>query len=212
MINATNTGGSFSEPIPAGTYVARCYRMIHIGTCLETIKGDQKWLNKVRISFELPTELKEFKPGDGEKPFVIDREFTLSMYKSSNLRKFLEGWRGKAFTEEQAESFDVTNLLGVPGMISIIHNTSSKGNVYADVASCSTLPKGLTCPPPINPTKELNYAEAWDAKFFSTLPDFIKNKMMESKEFRAMMNPDVHEMPSVDADNGAEQIADDLPF
>lgn len=211
MINATSTGGSFSEPIPAGTYVARCYQMIHIGTTLENIKGDSKWMNKVRISFELPTELKEFKQGEGEKPFVIDKEFTLSMYKNANLRKFLEGWRGKAFTDAEAEVFDVTKLLGVPGMISIIHNTSAKGNVYADIASCSTLPKGLTCPPPINERRELNYDDAWDAKFFSTLPDFIKNKMMDSKEFRAMMNPEIHEMPS-DQETNNQSPADDLPF
>jgi hypothetical protein len=215
MINATSTGGTLHEPIPAGTYVARCYMMIHIGTTQENIKGELKWLNKVRVSFELPTELKEFRPGEGEKPFVIDKEFTLSMYKTSNLRKFLEGWRGKAFTDAEAEIFDVTKLLGVPGMISIIHQTSAKGNVYADISSCSSLPKGLECPPAINKLTELNYEDHWDANLYSKLPDFIKDKMAQSKQFRAMMNPEVQEMP---ADHGAsdsyaaDPIADDLPF
>lgn len=209
MITATNSGGVEHTPVEAGTYPARCYSMIHIGTTKENIMGEEKWLNKVRITWELPTELKEFKQGEGEKPYVISKEFTLSMNEKANLRKFLEGWRGKGFSEDEAKAFDITALLGKPCMISVIHKVSKKGNTYAEISSCSTLPKSMTCPPQINASLELNYTDSWDNVEFSKLPDFIKDKMTQSKEFKAMMNPE-----SIDATNGVEEpvAADDLPF
>ena len=51
-IIAKNTG-SARELIPAGTYAARCYQMIEIGTVQETILGTEKILTKVRIGWEL---------------------------------------------------------------------------------------------------------------------------------------------------------------
>ena len=211
MITATNSGSQDHTPVPAGTYAARCYAMIHIGTTEENIMGETKWLNKVRISWELPTELKEFKEGDGEKPYSISKEFTLSMNEKSNLRKFLEGWRGKGFTEDEAKAFDITALLGLPCMLSVIHKTSKKGNVFADISSCSTLPKGFICPPQINKTLELNYTDHWSALEYSKLPQFIKDKMASSKEFQAVMNPEAIDVPAAPEDDFSNK-ADDLPF
>ena len=56
-IIATSNGGTSYEPIPSGSYPARCYSMIHLGTIEENILGTVKKLNKVRITWELPTEL-----------------------------------------------------------------------------------------------------------------------------------------------------------
>lgn len=209
MINATNTGGGDYTPVDAGTYPARCYSMIHIGTVKENILGTEKTLNKVRITWELPTETKVFKEENGEQPFVISKEFTLSMNEKANLRKFLEGWRGKGFTEKEAESFDITKLLGKPCMLSIIHKTSKAGKTYAEISSVSTLPKGLTCPDQVNETFELNYTDHWSNLEYSKLPQFLKDKMAQSAEFKAMMNPELVEANQ----NGHEElVADDLPF
>jgi len=178
MIKATNKGGSNYEPIAAGTYAARCYQMIHIGTAEENILGQVKKLNKVRITWELPTETKVFKEENGEQPHVISKEFTLSMNEKATLRKFLEGWRGKSFTEKEAESFDITVLLGKPCMLSIIHKQAKNGNTYAEISSVSSVPKGMNVPDQINPSKELNY-DKFDWELFETLPDFIKYKMKQ---------------------------------
>ena len=131
------------ELVPAGTFPARCYSMIHIGTIQESFQGKITELNKVRIAWELPTEKKEFVPSEGEKPYSIGKEYTLSMNEKSNLRKMLESWRGKGFTVDEAASFDITVLLGKPCLLSIIHKTSKTGNEYADISSITTLPKGM---------------------------------------------------------------------
>lgn len=213
-INATNTGVK-REPIPAGNYPARCYQMIHIGTVTEFIKGEQKILNKVRIGWELPTEMRVFDESKGEQPLVISEEFTLSMAEKANLRKLLTAWRGKGFTEEEAKSFDVTKLLGATCFLNIVHKPSKKDQsvVYANIGSISPVPKGFTVAPQINPTFVLDYDNfSWDA--FNGLPDFIKDKMKGSIEFAAMQQPNHHNMNNdlQDLNNGISEPMDDLPF
>lgn len=189
QIIAKNDGGSFErEPIPAGSYAARCYSMIQLGTNTENILGKDKELNKVRITWELPTELKVFKEENGEQPLVISKEFTLSMNEKSNLRKFLESWRGKAFTEQEAEAFDITKLIGAPCLISITHRTAKSGSVYANISSVSMLPKGMECPPQINTTQILAFSE-FDQELFNSLPDFLRNKIVTSVEYKEMFAP-----------------------
>lgn len=181
-ITATSEGGATFEPIPAGSYAARCFEMIHIGTVSEEYMGQMKENNKVRISWELPTEMKSFKDGEAEKPQVISKDYVLSMYEKANLRKHLEGWRGKNFTEDEAKAFDVTKLLGVECMLSIIHKQSKKGKVYAEISSISRLPKGMTCPKQINPSFEFSYDSFTEEKF-QKLPEWIRKQIITTPEY-----------------------------
>lgn len=207
-ITATNTGGGHYEPVPAGTYVARCYQMVHIGTVMDSFNGENKLRNKVRITWELPTETKSFGENEEERPFSIGKEFTLSMHERSGLRKFLESWRGKAFTEEQSKAFDITVLLGVPCMLNVIHKTSKDGQrVYAEIASISPMPKGLECPAQHNVSFHFGY-EPFNSDIYDTLPDWLKDKVKQSLEYEAAVNPS-HTTAAPDQDNGSE---DDLPF
>lgn len=203
-INATNNSAP-RELIPAGNYIARCYQMIHIGTVMESFQGENKLMNKVRIGWELPTETKVFKEENGEQPFVISQEYTLSMHEKSTLRKMLASWRGKDFTEEQSKSFDITTLIGVPCMLNIIHKPSKDGTkMYQAIGSISPMPKGIQCPEQVNKTAILQY-DSFDNSLFDSLPDFIKDKIRTSLEYTAFMNP-----THVQAHQ--EQEVDDLPF
>jgi uncharacterized protein (DUF2249 family) len=209
-INATDTGVK-RELIPAGNYPARCYSMLHIGTIEENIMGDIKRLNRVNITWELPTETRVFKEENGEQPMVISQEFTLSMNEKANLRKFLESWIGKGFTEEEAKNFDITKLLGKPCMLSIIHKKSQKGSEYAIISSVATMPKGMECPEQINATLEFNFDDKFDVKVLESFPEFIKDKIKRSEEYKKKTMPehtDVIEDAVYDNLNGDK----DLPF
>lgn len=187
-INATSSGSS-RELIPAGNYIARCYQMLHIGTVTEVIQGQTKTLNKVRIGWELPTELKVFRQDAGEEPCVISKELTLSMHEKATLRKLLASWRGKDFAESEAKCFDITKLLGVPCMLNIIHKPSKDGlKVYEEIAGVSPMPKGVPCPPQINKTTVLDY-DNFDYSVYNLLPDFIKTKVQSSEEFKKLQSP-----------------------
>ncbi len=130
-ITATAGGNTPREIIPAGNYLARCFSMIHIGTYEDEYMGEPKIVNKVRISWELPTETRVFNEEKGEQPLVIDKKYTLSLSDKANLTADLNNWRGQAFTEAEKSAFDITALLGVPCMLNIIHRTSQKGKEYA---------------------------------------------------------------------------------
>lgn len=207
-INATNTG-TVRELIPAGNYVARCYQMIEIGTVSEIVMGKQSILKKVRIGWELPTELKIFKQEHGEQPLVISQEYTLSMHEKSNLRKMLASWRGKDFTEEEAKCFDITKLLGKPCLLNIIHKSakSDATKKFESISGITSIPKGTVVPEQINKTIELSY-DKFDEDIFSKLPDFIKTKMQTSIEYAAMKQPNSKQMEAAEI----TEPVDDLPF
>ena len=210
-INATNKGVK-RELIPAGNYVARCYSMIEIGTVKESFQGDEKTLHKVRIGWELPTELKVFNEEKGEQPCVISKEYTLSMNEKATLRKMLASWRGKDFTEAEAKSFDITKLLGVACMLNIIEKPGTKDPsvVYNEIASVSPMIKGMQCPAQVNPTFVISY-DNFDFEKYESLPDFIKDKMKTSEEFRKMQQPSATHLTSTN-DSEAGIDTDNLPF
>ena len=172
------------ELTPAGMQVARCYSMIHIGTNEWEYMGQKKTSNKIRLTFELPNELRVFKEENGKQPMVISSDYTLSMYEKANLRKHLESWRGKSFTNQEAESFDVTKLLGVPCLLNIVHVT--KGDkVYANIGGINPMMKGMECPAQINDTFEFNYDDKFDYGWVMEQPDFIKDQITSTPEFES---------------------------
>lgn len=182
--------------IEPGTYIARCYSMVHIGTVAFDYMGQKKVLNKVRITFEFPTELHEFKQGEGEKPFSLSQEYTLSLHEKSKLRPVLESWRGKKFTDEEIEKFDISKLVGVPAMVSVIQN--EKG--YSNISSITKLPKATECPPQVNESFILDYEENWSEEKFNKLPEFLRNKISQSDEYQKMKGIATENIPTPDSD------------
>lgn len=177
------------ELVPEGNHVARVYQIIHIGTVPTTYEGRTSNVAKVRIGFELPEEMREFKEGEGMKPFVISREFTLSMGSKSNLRPFVEGIIGK-LTDAEAANIQIEDLMGKTCLLNVQHGTSkSTGNEYAKVASASPLPKSMSAPEAINPPFLLDY-DNFTQEAFAKLPDFLKEQMESSVEYKRRTNPD----------------------
>lgn len=217
-INATSTRNTPRELIPAGNYIARCYKMIEIGTVPTEYLGVEKMTHKVRFGWELPLELKVFNPEKGEQPLVIEKEYTLSLADKANLRRDLKSWRGKDFTPAEAEMFDVTKLLGVPCMLNIIHIAGKKDptKFYEAISSISPMPKGIVCPEQINDTFVFDFDNFEKAKFDS-LPQFIREMIVTSNEYKSMHGQETKEIPVVGAVDAYEASIentehDDLAF
>ncbi|MVZ67402.1 hypothetical protein GQF61_16225 [Sphingobacterium sp. DK4209] len=211
-IYATSEPTTPRELIAEGTYIARCYQMIHIGTVKETIQGDEKTLNKVRIGWELPTELKVFKEENGPQPLVISKEYTLSLHENAHLRKDLKSWRSKDFTEEEVKQFDISVLVGVPCLLTITHKKSTNGKVYEEIASISNVVKGTTIPEPINTPVTLEY-DNWSEDTFNSLPNFIKEKVSQSLEYNHMRNLERADYDQTQGfENAPPEDNDGLPF
>jgi len=210
-----NSGGSQTRQIaPEGAYPARCYQIIDKGTTF-----DEKWGNKkrkVQLLFELPTETAVFSEDKGEQPFYVKGVFNLTMGEKASLRKFIESWIGKKLTDAQAADFDITKLLGHPGMINIAHN-GKEDRVYANIMGISPLPKGLTCPPAINELLAYDTTEH-NAEVFAKLPEFLQEDIRKSDEWiaRTTAKPAVPaptwEASATDFDSLFSESDDKCPF
>lgn len=196
------------KPIDAGSYAARIYSVVDLGTHDATYEGkavDPK--RSIRITWELPTELRKWEK-DGqeqEAPTVIGNDYTLSLGKKANLRRVVECVIGTSLLDEEAEAFDVFDLVGMESLLSIVHATSkSNGNLYAKIQSIAKLPKGMTCPVAVNPPVKFNVNE-WNQEVYEKLPEFLRKKIDESHEKTGK----VAQVPTVFVD---DETGQELPF
>ena len=199
-ITATSGSSEKREIVPAGTHIARCYSMVHIGTIEWEWQGEKKFSNKVRLTFELPHEVRDF--GGEEKPLVISKEYTLSLHEKSNLRRDLEGWRGIGFSNYDLENFDITKQIGSECNLSVIHKTSRAGNEFAMIGSISAMTKGSECPEQFNESFVFNYQDNFDEEWLEVQPEWIKEMIKSTDEYESKMNQQKF----------ADTSKDDMPF
>ena len=174
---------------PAGTHLARLYRIIDLGTQMREYEGKVTMNRKGKFFFELHGEDAEGKPLltlDG-KPLIQSTEYTISLNEKANLRRDLEAWRGKSFTEQELKGFQLKTLLGHFCMVNISHR--QKGDLtYADLKGISSVPaiyKKAGLPEGVNSTMlfDLN---TFDAAMFESLSDNIKEVIKKSPEYRSI--------------------------
>ena len=108
-----DTGGSFT-PVPAGMHLARCYRIIDLGTQKTEFEGNVDFKRKLKIVWEIHGEDDEGKPivTSKNEPMIITKDYTMSWGDKATLRKDLQSWRGKPFTEDEQKRFDLKSVLG----------------------------------------------------------------------------------------------------
>jgi hypothetical protein len=174
-----SSGGDFS-PAPSGTHPAVLVQLIDLGTQEGEYEGKVTHRRKIRMVFELHSL--EAQTDDG-KPMVVGRDFTLSSHENAGLRKFIEGWRGKAFSDDEASDFDYKVMLGKPCILNITHDKAPSGKVYANVNTASRLMTGMTAPAQVNPSVYF-YLGEYDAAVFDGLPQWLKDKIGKSPEFK----------------------------
>lgn len=138
---ARDKGGGDFTPIPEDLHLAICYGIWDIGTQFTHFSDHP--VHKVVIVWELPEVRGEFER-DGKKvdlPRAISKQYTVSLHKKASLRKDLESWRGRKFTDEELKGFDLKKLLGVPCQIQIIHNKVEE-KTYANISAIIKAPAG----------------------------------------------------------------------
>lgn len=203
-IIASDKGGTDFKPVPAGTHVGICVMVVDLGI---QAGGKFKPSRKVYLRWELPNERTTWKDRDGnehEGPMIIGKQYTLSLSEKANLRSDLESWRGRSFTEQELEGFDLINVLGKACMIGVTHNVSNK-KTYANVAAVMGLAKGTPIPKPQN--KPVSYSpDEHDQAVYDSLPDWLKEVI--GKRQSNDLSPTVN-------GNGktvTEDFDDDIPF
>lgn len=218
---------------PKGTHLARVYRFMNLGTRLQEYQGVLKDYPDTLVTFtlELPNEINEFEyenkeTGEKEKvskPFVISREFTLSMGKKSNLRPFVEGIIGTSLSDAEAGNFDIEELIGMTCQATIVHEQSKDGSrTYAKLKSVAPLMKGIAVPDAIN-EPQIQDVKTMTEEEINALPQFIQDKIKVSDEWKARFDPTEIERKSnlqynidkargLDVSASSSRLEDDIPF
>lgn len=186
---AATTGSSAPRKLmEAGSYAARCYSMVELGTIEEDYQGEKKIQRKIRLAWEFPTETHVFNSDKGKEPMVLGKEYTFSMHEKASLRKDLGAWRGRTFTDEDAAAFDIGRLLGVECLINVSQHVTLAGKTVNKIMGLGRMPKGMTCPPQVNPAQAFSLAE-FDHTLFAALPGFVRDRIKTSREYVALVNP-----------------------
>ena len=203
---AKDSGGGDFEITPAGNHIGICYMVCDLGEQEVDWQGAKKVMRKVRFSWELPNELMK----DG-RPFSASKKYTLSLGDKANLRKDLESWRGRAFSDQELEGFELFNVVGKACMINVIHETAN-GKTYANVASVAALPKGMPAPVMVNKKVMFSLNDDNAVDVFNGLPEWLQ-KMINSRGLFGGKYQAAHEMQMPDDPLGSyDEFDDQIPF
>ncbi len=140
------SGGNDFAITPAGMHKARLIRVVDQGTQEISYNDEVQHKHKIFMLWELPECLIEEEGEFKGKPFTAALFPTLSLHKKSVLRPLLVSWRGKDFTQEEEDTFNVLDLLDKTFTLNIIHNESG-GTTYANIAAMMPLAE-KHCPAP----------------------------------------------------------------
>ena len=122
-------------PAPEGLHSAVCVDCVNLGP----VAGPYGVKNKVRIVWQLEAVDEEH-----GRRFDVARVYTLSLHERAALRKDLESWRGRKFTEQELSTgFDLEKLLGINAQVQVTHDLSDDGATYANVTTVVPAIKGM---------------------------------------------------------------------
>lgn len=204
--------GKLREPIPADVYDAVCVTLVGIGT-QKTQFGSKQQLY---LGWEIPDVIREFENEDGsvdkKRAIIHSRKLAVGLggaNKPTLLSKFLTGWRGKPFTEEEKRGFDVKNVVRKSCRLNITNDQAADGSgkIYDGVDSV------LTAKNQIEPEAEIIYFDinehdsllSADNEMSGWPPSmkWIADKVRESEEYQALLSG------QAGSAGGADSITDD---
>lgn len=199
IVAKDNSGGDRKfELAPAGAHIARCFRIIDLGTQTFQVKGETKQAHQCLLTWELGKTM-----SDG-KPYTINEKFSLSLNEKSRLSAILEGWRGIKFTDEQRRGgFDIQQMLGKLCFLNVVH--SNRGDkTFANVASAMPVPDGMPEPRSVNSQLYFSLSTP-DQNVLEALPKYYRELIEKSPEYQRMNS-------KVAVAAGSADLDDDLPF
>ena len=211
MLVARATESNF-KPVPPGMHLARCYRVVDLGTQESTFQGTTKTQHKCMIQFEVHSEDEDGNPlkTDKNEPMSISKTYTVSLGENSAMRRDLAAWRGRDFTKEELRGFELKNILGAWGMISVVQTEGNNGKTYTNIAAVMPVPpniKKMGLPEAHNEAQMFSISNP-DMELFESFSQFLQDKISASPEWQAR-----HKQTKPIYSGSAEDIEDDkIPF
>ena len=169
-----NEGNSEIKQLEPGVYTGIASAVIDLGIQENSLYGKKQ--RKVIIVWNIVGET--VKINNEEKPRVISKEYTMSLGEKSTLRKDLQAWRGKPFSTEELQGFDLKNILNIPCQLQI-NQEDKNGKTFTIIAAIMAIPKGMK-------VEKIENPYIFDTYDYSTwcnydqVPNWIKEKIKKS--------------------------------
>lgn len=202
--------------IPVGSHAARIYKLVDMGTQVQTEQVNGVWIDKIKkdfktqepildsegktqivkkeeiaITFEIPSETHDF--GNGDKPLVIEKVYPISLHEKAGLTKVVVASLG-----EVPEVLEIKDLMGKEVMLTI--GRTAGGN--HKIEGISPVPKGLPVGVAVNETVSFMLDE-FNVDLFNTLPEFRRQDIALSPEYENALTK---------IENAIAEKGDDVPF
>lgn len=173
MIVKSN-GNSEIKQLEPGVYTGIASAIIDLGIQENTLFGNKQ--RKAIIIWNIVGET--VKVNDEILPRVMSKEYTMSLGEKSTLRKDLEAWRGKPFTAEELNGFDLKDILNVPCQLQI-NQQDRNGKTYVNIAAIMAIPKGMKVEPIADTyVFDVDDKETWNN--YDKIPNWIKEKIKKA--------------------------------
>lgn len=198
------SGGDFKR-LETGVYNARCDLLADLGM-RETNFGDK---HKVYIRFAIPDQTVEKEDGTTFQ-MSIGSQYTASLNKKANLRKMLENWRGKPFTDEELKGFELTKLLNAPATVVVGSYVDREGKERPKIESV------IRCKANVEPLDHEAVAFGLDSteRELADAPEWISEAIREAraKQNIAEANKAEQDAAAHQSDEDEGYYNDDVPF
>lgn len=219
-LTASNKGAQDFPITPEGIHQGICVGIYDLGE--QYSEWYKKTSHKCVLVWELP-KLRIEITKDGETkdlPRHISKRFTLSLGKRANLTKMLVAWRGKAFTEEEAEAFDLANVLGANCQVQVIHDERGYANIENVIAVGDLKKLKPETAPVFFSFEDVEEGTQMDDSFPfpDGMPKWVKETIQKSETWKRNGEEAIADQEGVVAGelinpkNVTEDEDDDLPF
>ena len=151
-----------------------------------------------------------------EVPRAMYATYTASIGKKAKLRSLLASWRGRDFTADELEAFNLRNIVGAPCLMNIIHTDGKDGKTYANIAGVMRLPKGMQAAK-LSTDPIIFDLDEDPLENLELLPEWIANKVKESETYMDKAAAQINSEVNGTAPAALEEIPDgtgkdELPF
>ena len=198
-------GNANIKRLEDGVYTAISSMVIDLGK-----QKNEKFKNSARRCVIVWNIANEFIEVNGEQlPRVISKEYTMSLGEKSNLKKDLQAWRGKQFTQEELDGFDLAQIVNKGCQLQIL-NTENNGKTYTNIVSIMSLPKGTELTPADKTIVfDIDDKETWNR--YAEIPKWMQERIKQCENLKQSgFDKYIEEYENLT--NNTESKKEDLPF
>jgi hypothetical protein len=166
------------------TYPARLCQLIDLGLQPRSYKGEKKDpAREIMLTYEFVDEFLKDEDGndDPDKPRWLSESmplFNLEADRAKSTARYL------ALDPTQEHEGDFVKLLGVPCLVTIVHNKGKGDRVFENIAGVAPMREkdAKKCPELVNEPRVFDLEEP-DMEVFLGLPKWVRDKIVSNLEF-----------------------------